>query len=197
MFLASLQATVLEQKVGKVPDGWRVVIGASTKDASQAPASTASFWRDRAIGCASARTAWAVVDVRARACKRPTAARIAATHYGGVLDLGSDGYDRALRGDFVPFPPLAVAPTFETPDYRLSWLNRLQCLGVGRVDTTGKRYDFDVYAVEVGDRALKNSPDFPRAARIARRRTPGARKDLSGRRRFSQLRREGERHGVW
>jgi Protein of unknown function (DUF3237) len=151
-FLASLQATVLEQKVGKVPDGlrvnWRIDEGRLSGPYIDGVvlAGSGDWMRIRPDGVA-------VVDVRA--CLQTTdGARIAAT-YGGVLDLGSDGYDRALRGDFVPFPPLAVAPTFETPDYRLSWLNRLQCLGVGRVDTTGKRYDFDVYAVEVGDRRLE------------------------------------------
>src|SRR5262249_40193349 len=34
--------------------------------------------------------------------------------YGGMFDLGADGYDRALRGEFDPLPPFVVAPTYTT-----------------------------------------------------------------------------------
>jgi len=70
--------------------------------------------------------------------------------YGGIFDLGVDGYSRALRGEFDPSPPFVVAPTYTTADEELAWLNRIQCLGVGRVDMKERRAVYDVYIVGVG-----------------------------------------------
>ena len=70
--------------------------------------------------------------------------------YGGILDLGSAGYARATRGEFDPLPSFAVAPTYVTADKELAWLNRAQCIGVGRVDMKALRAEYDVYVVSVG-----------------------------------------------
>jgi Protein of unknown function (DUF3237) len=72
--------------------------------------------------------------------------------YGGIFDLGPDGYARALRNEFDAFPPFVTAPTYTTADKELAWINRTQCLGLGRVDTKAMRIEFDVYAVGVGGR---------------------------------------------
>lgn len=148
-FLASLTATVKRQMVGEGPDGLRIdwlidegrFCGPELEGIVLPGA--ADFMRVRRDGVA-------IVEVRA--CLETTdGARIYAT-YGGALDLGPDGYGRALRGQFTTLPPLVVTPTFETADARLKWLNRVRCIGVGRVDTQALTYVFDVYAVEVGDR---------------------------------------------
>jgi hypothetical protein len=75
--------------------------------------------------------------------------------YGGILDLGATGHSRALRGEFDPLPPFIVAPTYMTADKELAWLNRAQCIGVGRVDMKALRAEYDVYVVTVG--AAKNA----------------------------------------
>ena len=80
-----------------------------------------------------------------------TGARIY-TSYGGVVDLGADGYARALRGESDPLPAFVVTPTYTTADKELAWLNRTQCIGVGRVDMKALRLEYDVYAVGVGGR---------------------------------------------
>ena len=72
--------------------------------------------------------------------------------YGGTFDLGADGYARALRGEFDPQPPFVAAPTYTTADKELAWLNRMQCIGVGRVDMKAQRVEYDVYAVQAGGR---------------------------------------------
>jgi hypothetical protein len=72
--------------------------------------------------------------------------------YGGVFDLGPDGYARALRGEFDPTPPFVVTPTYTTADQEFAWLNRTQCIGLGRVDMKAMRLVYDVYAVQVGSR---------------------------------------------
>ena len=72
------------------------------------------------------------------------------------VDLGADGYARALRGEFDPLPAFVGAPTYQTADRELEWLNRAQCLCVGRVDMKALRVEYDVYLIEVGGR--KHSP---------------------------------------
>jgi hypothetical protein len=72
--------------------------------------------------------------------------------YGGVFDLGPDGYARALRNEFDAFPPFVVTPTYATSAPALAWLNRTQCISVGRVDTKAMRIEYDVYAVQTGNR---------------------------------------------
>ena len=68
----------------------------------------------------------------------------------GILDLGETGYARAIRGDFGILPPFILAPTYATADKGLAWLNRAQCIGVGRVDMKTLRADYDVYLVTAG-----------------------------------------------
>jgi hypothetical protein len=78
--------------------------------------------------------------------------------YGGNLELGRDGYARALRGEFDPWPPFVCTPTYATADKDLEWLNRAQCLIVGRVDMKALTVESDAYLIEVGGR--KNSQDL-------------------------------------
>ncbi len=59
--------------------------------------------------------------------------------YGGVADFGPDGYARALRDEYDRQILAVVTPTYETADPRLEWLNRVQCIGVGKVDMTALR----------------------------------------------------------
>jgi hypothetical protein len=74
------------------------------------------------------------------------------TSYGGNLDLGRDGYARALRGEFDPWPPFVCAPTYASADKELEWLNRAQCLIVGRVNMKALTVESDAYLIEVGGR---------------------------------------------
>jgi hypothetical protein len=67
--------------------------------------------------------------------------------YQGVVDLGSDGYQRASRNDFDPLLALVVTPRFNTDDPKLRWLNRIQCLGVGQVDTNISQLMLQIYAI--------------------------------------------------
>jgi hypothetical protein len=70
--------------------------------------------------------------------------------YSGTFDLGEDGYGRALRQEYDPWPPLVLAPRFSTSHPNWLWLNRLQCIAVGRVTMATLQVRFDLYAVRVG-----------------------------------------------
>ena len=72
------------------------------------------------------------------------------SRYYGVFDLGPDGYERALRNDYDALPPLVLAPQFVTSHENWLWLNRLQCVAVGRVDMAALLVRFDLYAVRAG-----------------------------------------------
>jgi hypothetical protein len=69
------------------------------------------------------------------------------TTYGGVVDLGPDGYNLFLKGILPPRPDLRIVPRYYTghPDYL--WLNRLQCVGVGVFDVAQSRVSYDIYAM--------------------------------------------------
>jgi hypothetical protein len=148
-FLGSLTTSVRKEIVGITPDGlridWHVEEGSFVGpglDGVVLPGAT-DWMRIRTDG---------VAIVNVQACfETRTEARIYSS-YGGILDLGPDGYARALRGEFGPLPAVVVTPTYATADKQLEWLNRAQCIGVGRVDTTALRVEFDVYVVQAGER---------------------------------------------
>ena len=149
-FLASLSATVKRQDVGECPDGLRIdwlidegrFFGPHIEGVVLPGA--ADFMRVRRDGVA-------IVDVRA-CLETTTGARIFVA-YGGTLDLGPDGYRRALaRRVRDPAAAGRHADLRDRAIASLSWLNRVRCFGVGRVDTQALTYVFDVYAVEVGER---------------------------------------------
>ena len=72
------------------------------------------------------------------------------SRYYGIFDLGPGGYERALRNEYDPVPPLVLAPQFVTSHPNWLWLNRLQCLAVGRVTMADLLVRFDLYAIRVG-----------------------------------------------
>jgi hypothetical protein len=67
--------------------------------------------------------------------------------YGGVMDLGADGYQRMLSGNPPARAAIQVVPRFITahPDYL--WLNRLQCVNVGMAVFATSTVSYDTYAV--------------------------------------------------
>lgn len=69
------------------------------------------------------------------------------TTYGGVVDLGPDGYNQFLKGILPPRLELRIAPRYYTGHADYLWLNRLQCVGVGVFDVAQSRVSYDVYAM--------------------------------------------------
>ena len=72
------------------------------------------------------------------------------SRYYGIFDLGPDAYERALRSEFDPVPPLVLAPQFITSHPNWLWLNRLQCLAVGRATMADLIVRLDIYAIRTG-----------------------------------------------
>jgi hypothetical protein len=72
------------------------------------------------------------------------------SRYYGIFDLGPGGYERALRNEYDPVPPLVLAPQFVTSHPNWLWLNRLQCVAVGGVTMADLLVRFDLYAIRAG-----------------------------------------------
>ena len=84
-----------------------------------------------------------VLDIRATI--ETTDSALVYVSYQGLADAGEDGYQRFLDQDLPARVPLRGAPRFQTahPDYL--WLNRIQCLNVGEVDTQAWQVGYDLY----------------------------------------------------
>ena len=87
----------------------------------------------------------AILDVRAT-IESHDGALIYVT-YGGVTDLGPDGYQKFLRGELPETAVIHAAPRFHTTHPAYLWLNRLQCLSIGEVYPGRGEVRYDVYAV--------------------------------------------------
>jgi truncated hemoglobin YjbI len=161
-FVGSLRAVLRKELVGAMSDGlrvnWHITEGTFVGpgfDAVVLPgAADCMLIRPDGI---------AIINVQA--CFETREHVRVYSSYGGVSDFGPDGYARALRDDYDRFLPVVVTPTYETADPRLKWLNRAQCIGVGRVDTTALRIELDVYVVRVGEQARQPPSDENRMMR--------------------------------
>jgi hypothetical protein len=148
-FLWSATIIIRKEVVGELPDGlrinWYVVEGrfAGPSHEGIVLPGAADSMRIRKDGIG-------IVDVTELLQTR-SGARLYCS-YGGIFDLGAAGYARALRGEFDATPPFVGTPTYATADKELAFLNRAQCIAVGRVDMKALRVDYDVYRIGVGDR---------------------------------------------
>ena len=164
-FLWAGTVAIRKEVIGAMPDGlrinWHVTEGRFVGPRLEGVVlpGGANWLRIRKDGIA-------IVNVT-ECLQTPTGARIDCL-YDGILDLGADGYGRAMRGDFGILPPFVLAPTYATADTELAWLNRAQCIGIGRVNMKTLRADYDVYVVTVG--AAKGTRPEPHLSR----RTNGA-----------------------
>ncbi len=146
-FLWAGTAALRKEVIGAMPDGLRINLHvmegcfAGPRLEGLVLPGGANWLRIRKDGIA-------IVNVT-ECLQTQTGARIDCL-YDGILDLGADGYGRAMRDDFGMLPPFVLAPTYATADKELAWLNRAQCIGVGRVDIKTLRAEYDVYVITVG-----------------------------------------------
>lgn len=66
--------------------------------------------------------------------------------YGGVVNFGRDGYAALSRGGGPKMAEVQLAPRFISADSKLDWLNRVQCVGLGRVTMADLLVEYDLYA---------------------------------------------------
>lgn len=147
--LAQVQASLAPpQVIGMTPDGLRINFaitgGRITGDRLNATVEEggADCLRIREDGTG-------IVAVRTTI--RTDDAAIVYTEYSGVLDLGEDGYRRAVAGHFPQRPRVHLAPRFLCGAPAYAWLNRLQCVGIGYVTMADLEVNYDLYAMHLAD----------------------------------------------
>jgi hypothetical protein len=64
------------------------------------------------------------------------------------MDLGPDGYERFLKGEAPATAAVRAAPRFRTAYPAYAWMNRLQCIPIGKVTPATPEVLFDVRALE-------------------------------------------------
>jgi len=72
------------------------------------------------------------------------------TTYGGVAELGPNGYAQFMQGKPPVSADLKIVPRYHTSHADYIWLNRLQCVGIGVVDIEHLRVSYDIYAIRQG-----------------------------------------------
>jgi len=100
-----------------------------------------------------------IAVMRVRAVLQTDDGAMLEVEYKGNIELGEHGYARALRQEFEPIPPLVVCPRVLTGHPKYRWLNRLQCLAVGRVRLADCVLEYDVFTVKA-----QTLPPSPRSA---------------------------------
>jgi hypothetical protein len=89
-----------------------------------------------------------VGEVSVRAVFKARDGALLSADYYGFVDLGTEGYTRALKAEFPSLAALQLAPRFLTNDlspYR--WMNRCQFVGVGQVRVSEREVVYDLFAV--------------------------------------------------
>jgi hypothetical protein len=90
-----------------------------------------------------------VAVIRVRAVLETNDGALLEVEYTGSLDFGPDGYRKALADDLPVRATYVVAPRYLTAHPRYRWLNRVQCLGVGRIRLDESIVEYDSFAVGV------------------------------------------------
>lgn len=143
--LGSLQATLsVPQMVGESAEGLRIVFPISGGQV-RGPRLGGTVLASGADWFLVRRDGVALLDVRVTIATDDGAVIYA--YYLGVSDLGEDGYDKALRGEFPPKLPLRTTPRFETGHPAYAWLNRLQAVGFGEAIPAESHVAYDLYAL--------------------------------------------------
>jgi hypothetical protein len=65
--------------------------------------------------------------------------------YQGYCDFGENGYERFLDRRWPAIAPTRTTPRLHTAHPKYTWLNRVQCIGVGAVHMKALLYTYDLY----------------------------------------------------
>jgi hypothetical protein len=76
---------------------------------------------------------------------KPAGGGVVLTEYSGVVDFGPDGYRLLVAGGGPKRASIRFAPRYLTAEPRLSWMNRIQGLGIGEVNLERYLVEYDLY----------------------------------------------------
>jgi hypothetical protein len=150
--LAQVKAFLAKgERIGQTPDGLRInflitggrIVGERFNASVESGGADALRVREDGT---------AIVAVRAT-LRTDDGVRVFA-EYSGVLELGQNGYQNALKGEFPPRPQVYLAPRFVCASPAYGWLNRLQCIGIGYVTMADLEVNYDLYAMRLTDEGV-------------------------------------------
>jgi hypothetical protein len=149
-FLAGLTVHVDKpQLIGETPEGVRIdffalagtVVGPKLNGRVLPRSSDHMFVRPDGIGI-----------IRVRAIVATNDGAMLEVEDTGSIDFGADGYQRALANALPSRSDFVICPRILTGHPKYLWLNRVQCLGLGRTRLDELSFHYDCFAV--GSRAL-------------------------------------------
>jgi hypothetical protein len=133
--------------IGPVPEGLRVNVHVTGGEVT-GPKISGKFRSLSGDWVTIRRDGIAILDVRAT-IETSDGALVYLT-YSGTSDRGEDGYERTLQGgQTASGTPVYISPRFHASHPNYLWLNRLHCVGVGRVFPERAEVSYDVYAIRV------------------------------------------------
>jgi hypothetical protein len=143
-FLAALTIRVDTQFIGETPEGVRIdfyatdgtVIGPDFRGKVMPGSNDHMIVRTDGVGI-----------IRVRAALASDDGAMFEVDEIGSIDFGPDGYRRACANDLPSSSPLIVAPRLLTGHPKYRWLNRSQCLGVGRTRLDERTVEYDLFSV--------------------------------------------------
>ena len=68
-------------------------------------------------------------------------------NYLGYMEFGEEGYDNFLKKKWPPTLPTRTSPRLITAHPQYLWVNRMQCIGIGRVHMAEPIYEYDLYGL--------------------------------------------------
>jgi hypothetical protein len=148
-FLAAMTLNLRSEIIGKTPEGYRIdllaeggrVVGPNLNAVVRPEGGDWMCVRRDGIGVMDVRLTWETAD-----------GGLILEEAGGVLDLGRDGYAKAVAGQFTGCPPLYATVTWATAHPDWQWLNRCQGFGIGRVLMEKLQVQCDFYIPRVLER---------------------------------------------
>jgi hypothetical protein len=145
-FLARVTAPLdrLPEVIGETPEGLRITYPLAEGGTVRGPRLNGTILHRGGDWMRIRPDGIGIADVRVLI--RTDAGALVMGEYSGVVDFGADGY-AALAARRPPAQAWAqLTPRYVTAARELQWLNRLQCVGLGRVTMKTLLVEYDLYA---------------------------------------------------
>lgn len=131
--------------VGETPEGLRIVFAMAPGGTVRGPRLNGTLLQVGGDWMLVRRDGIGMPD--ARVLIRTAGGALVQGAYGGVVDFGPDGYRALAAGNWPARARVAFAPRFTSADPALAWLDRLQCVGIGRVTMASLIVEYDLLAL--------------------------------------------------
>ncbi|TCZ63185.1 DUF3237 domain-containing protein [Roseicella aquatilis] len=131
--------------VGETPDGLRIVFPLGVGGTVRGPRLNGTISHAGGDWMLVRRDGVGISDINVLV--RTDGGDIILGEYGGVVDFGADGYAQLVAGTGPRQAAVQLAPRWVTSASASRWINRLQCIGLGRVTMATLVVEYDLYAM--------------------------------------------------